>query len=376
MAVPLVGIPPYPIGGIVAANNTLNVASNIESKENNIEGEERKSDTTTTTSNSTVPNGNSNNTTPTPNIPAPAATIYNGYTFNPYLMAMPNMMGLPNMNMNMNFLEPPENIFMSINQMQEPPAFPGEQDIPIGPYYVLKVSCVATGYEADDRSVGHIALIDWNLKTKANVFVKPEQDIISYIEPLTSLNKELLDKYGYPLDKAINIIKSELPTNAVIIGQNITMDLQWLQLKHNEDFKTFIDLRDIWRSWSEYYKSYTHYSLTHQAKCILNDINADKQKHSASYDAITTMKLFQYYLWCRYYNMQLFHNKINILQTTKIEPSFSKKNPIFEGVQMQSKKYKGVPYITAKPKILNVNNNDNDNDNNNPPKSVDIAKSE
>jgi len=165
------------------------------------------------------------------------------------------------------------------------------------------------------------------------------------------LNKQLLDKYGYPLDKAINIIKSELPTNAVIIGQNITMDLEWLGLKGNgEDFRTFIDLRDIWRSWSEYYKSYTHYSLTHQAKCILNV----KQKHSASYDAITTMKLFQYYLWCRYYNIALFQHKINTLKNTQIEPSFSKKNPVFEGVQMQSKKYKGVPYITA-----NVKNNQN-----------------
>eukprot|EP01084_Bolivina_argentea_P256937 432759_1 len=54
-----------------------------------------------------------------------------------------------------------------------------------------------TGYSADDRSVGHIALTDWDLKTKANIFVKPSQDIISYIEPLISLNSDLLSKYGY-----------------------------------------------------------------------------------------------------------------------------------------------------------------------------------
>merc|ERR1712066_284186 len=62
---------------------------------------------------------------------------------------------------------------------------------------------------------------------------------------------------------------------------------------------------------------------------------------------ITTMKLFQYYLWCRYYNMQIFHQKILTLSNTKIEPSFSKKHPQWEGVQMISKKYKGVPYITS-----------------------------
>ena len=181
---------------------------------------------------------------------------------------------------------------------------------------------------------------------------------------MTSLTPELLDKYGYPLEAAINVIRSELPTNAVLIGQNITMDLEWLGLKINDDFRTFIDLRDIWRTWSHKYGSYTHYSLTHQAKYILNDENADKQKHSASYDAITTMKLFQYYVWCRYYNMQIFNNKIATLRSTKIEPSFSKKNPIWEGVQMISKKYKGVPYITANVNKVNQQTSSNDNDNN------------
>merc|ERR1712129_551325 len=78
---------------------------------------------------------------------------------------------------------------------------------------------------------------------------------------------------------------------------------------------------------------------------ILNDDM--KQKHSASYDGLTTMKLFQYYVWCRWNNMQTFNNKIQMLANSKIEPSFSKIHPVFEGVQMISKKYKGVPYITS-----------------------------
>ena len=380
-------------------------SNNTDNKDNN-EGEERKSDTTTTTSNSTIPNGNSSNTTPTPGInttptaTTPAAiiattpttpglitpsTLYNPY-LNPYLVGM-NMNGF-NMNMIGGFglnqmTEPQGDIHYQINQMQSTPQWQGERDIPQGPYYVLKVACVATGYGPDDRSVAHIALIDWNLQKKANVFVKPEQKIVSYIEPLTSLTAETLDEYGFPLEKAINIIKSELPTNAVLIGQNISMDLEWLGFKQGEDFREFIDLRDIWRSWHSYYKAYTHYSLTHQAKCILNYGNSDKQKHSASIDAITTMKLFQYYLWCRWYNMQTFHNKINLLKNTIQEPAFAKKYPMFEGVQMQNnRKYKGVPYITATPKKMNENsnnddansnqnddNNDNDNDENNKDKT-------
>eukprot|EP01084_Bolivina_argentea_P071523 130008_1 len=325
MALPIVPMPPY---GMPAAAATPALSPNKKNKDGPTEGEERKSDTTAATATSPT-------TATTPMMIPPIYTPYPALNM-PYLFGQ-NMFGEPAM----------DSIHLMMNQMAQPPEWSGEVWLPAGPFYVLKVSCVATGPNADDRSVGHIALLDWNLKTKANIFVKPEQEIVSYIEPLTSLNAELLDKYGYPLEKAITIIKSELPSNAVIIGQNITMDIQWLGLKTNQDFKTFIDLRDVWRSWSEYYKSYTHYSLNHQAKCILNVENAHQQKHSASFDAITTMKLFQYYLYCRYYNMSLFHNKIMILQNTTIEPSFSKKHPVYEGVQMQSKRYKGVPYITA-----------------------------
>merc|ERR1719361_988996 len=55
------------------------------------------------------------------------------------------------------------------------------------------------------------------------------------------------------------------------------------------------------------------------------------------------------YKGVRKYSIQLLQSKIGILHNTRIEPSFAKRNPTFEGVQMQSKKYKGVPYITAYP---------------------------
>ena len=90
----------------------------------------------------------------------------------------------------------------------------------------------------------------------------------------------------------------------------------------------FIDLRDLWRSWSPHYKSYTHYSLSHQAKRILGV--APPERQCASADALTTMKLLQYYLYCRKYSMPLLHAKIALLQRTRIEPSFAKRFPTFE----------------------------------------------
>jgi len=361
VAVPILPVP-YHTPSALSTNDTTNKEGGAPTLN---EGEERKSDTTTTTSNSTVPgqgltptdpsnaitNTNTNTNTSTYTLP-PAMAV------NPYLpvngLMMPSLglnNGLVNLSSNLNGLllsEPPLNYHLLLNQAQIPPAWNGEQDLPAGPFFVLKVSCVATGYAAEDRAVGHIALVDFNLKTVANVFVKPSAPIISYLAPLTSLTPALLEKYGYELAKAVEIIRSVLPKEAVLVGQNIGMDLQWLGLKVGEDCAAAVDLRDLWRCWSAYYNSYTHYSLSHMALCVLG--LSVGEVHSASGDAAVSMKLWQYYLWCRYYNMAMFHHKVGVLSTTKIQPSFGKRNPVFEGVQMLSQRYKGVPYITAKPK--------------------------
>jgi len=377
VAVPLPIQPVQPVPPFPALASTTPVTT-TDAKDNTTpnEGEERKSDTTTTTSNSTVPGPDTTtpNTSTTPVTSTPATTTTNPYApiptaaINPYLpvgapvglnngLMVPSLglnNGLVNLSSNLNGLllsEPPLNYHLLLNQLQIPPAWNGERDLPAGPYYVLKVSCVATGYGADDRAVGHIALVDFNLKTVANVFVKPELPITSYLAPLTSLTPALLDKYGYPLEKAVEIIQTELPKNGVVVGQNICMDLQWLGLKIGTDCAGAVDLRDLWRCWSAYYNSYTHYSLPHQAKCVLGMVRMEQ--HSASSDALCSMKLLHYYLWCRYYNMAMFHHKVGVLSSTKIEQSFGKRNPVYEGVQMLSQKYKGVPYITAKPKGVN-----------------------
>ena len=53
----------------------------------------------------------------------------------------------------------------------------GEIDIPKGPFYCVKVSCVATGNKHNDREIGQISLVDFQLRILANVFVKPKSQV-------------------------------------------------------------------------------------------------------------------------------------------------------------------------------------------------------
>ena len=93
-----------------------------------------------------------------------------------------------------------------------------EEDI----FFAIDVECVATGYTHNDRAVAQIAVVDEQLRTLVNVFVKTtrtrrtdegasssqrseeEEDaknvIVSTIEPLTGITREKLEKEGIPFE--------------------------------------------------------------------------------------------------------------------------------------------------------------------------------
>ncbi len=64
-----------------------------------------------------------------------------------------------------------------------------------------------------------------------NLYVKPESPVVSYLTPLTGLTRELLETNGIPLASAIAVLRQCLPRQAVLVGQNIAQDVQWLQLR-------------------------------------------------------------------------------------------------------------------------------------------------
>eukprot|EP00958_Prasinococcus_capsulatus_P010394 scaffold1012_cov418-Prasinococcus_capsulatus_cf.AAC.10 len=110
-----------------------------------------------------------------------------------------------------------------------------------GPLFSIDVECVATGKEHNARAVAQIALVNAAEQPVLNLYVKPAAPVESYLTPLTGLTKEILDKYGTSFEEALAILKQHLPRNAVICGQNIRSDIQWLQLTE-EDYGSLIDL--------------------------------------------------------------------------------------------------------------------------------------
>jgi hypothetical protein len=120
-----------------------------------------------------------------------------------------------NMNANATTFVPYNNLR---NKQEEEAQQQQQEDI----FFAIDVECVATGYTHNDRAVAQIAVVDEQLRTLVNVFVKTtrtrrtdegasssqraeeEEDaknvIVSTIEPLTGITREKLEKEGIPFE--------------------------------------------------------------------------------------------------------------------------------------------------------------------------------
>jgi RNA exonuclease 4 len=75
-----------------------------------------------------------------------------------------------------------------------------------------------------------------------DIVVKPDKPVISYLTALTGLTQDIIDSKGVSLPDAVQQLRGCLPRDAVLVGQNILQDVQWLGLKEGTDFKSCLDL--------------------------------------------------------------------------------------------------------------------------------------
>ena len=147
------------------------------------------------------------------------------------------------------------------------------------PFFSIDVECVATGYgscakgindgcgnegrnapdiplnQYNDRShryPGRVAMVDTNGNILADILIRPPHDgkgVVSYLTPLTGLTKEMcLGPDAKSLEEAVKTIKALLPKNAVVVGQAIDHDVEWLGLTPGgKDFDHMVDICEIFR---------------------------------------------------------------------------------------------------------------------------------
>ena len=171
--------------------------------------------------------------------------------------------------------------------------------------------------------------------------MKPPEGVVvaSYLTPLTGLSAELLDAHGVSLAEAIAAVRNALPPHAVLVGQNIAKDVEWLGLREGTDFAGMVDLAGVWRVWNEKYKSWSVFGHDHLVKTLLGSDVAEQ--HNAAIDALKSVRLFNYYAFLQSPGgggePAVEAAKRRLLETPP-EPSFAKKNPSWEGCCMGNRK--------------------------------------
>lgn len=201
---------------------------------------------------------------------------------------------------------------------------------PGAPLYAIDVECVATGVQHHDRSVAQISLVNASCEPLLNLYVRPEKAVVSYLTPLTGLTAEQLDAHGVPLAEAVATLRSRLPPEALLVGQNIAKDVEWLGLSEGRDFGSMVDLAALLRAWNPKFGSYTHMSQDHYASVWLGIHRTEVDAHDAVADALISMRLFHAYTAVQHDAAAVAAMGARVL-ATPAKPSFAKLHPEYEG---------------------------------------------
>ncbi len=228
----------------------------------------------------------------------------------------------------------PEGPGASASSAPPPPPPPAVVNLPSGTnLYSIDVECVATGKQHHDRAVAQISLVDWNCNPVLNLYVRPDKAVASYLSPLTGLSEQLLAAHGVPLAHALATLRTHLPKDAVLVGQNIAKDVEWLGLVQGADFGSMVDLAALLRVWNPRFRSHTYFAQDHYAAVWLGYARTEHDAHDAVADAVLSMRLFHAYTAVQHDAAAVHAIGARVLATVA-KPSFAKLHPEWEGCCM------------------------------------------
>lgn len=202
------------------------------------------------------------------------------------------------------------------------------------PYFSVDVECVATGPGHNDRALAHVAVVDQYGQCVLNVYIKPKVPVVSYLPALTGLSEKDLSA-GVSEEEALAAFRATIPPSAVLVGQNILKDVEWLHLVEGQDFASMLDLAGLFAAKNPRFAGLTFFSLAHEAKALL--CMDQKEQHHPAIDAYLSIKLYQLYTILEKNPIELERAK-KVLLDLPVDSAFNRKNPVYDGVCMGNKR--------------------------------------
>ena len=166
-----------------------------------------------------------------------------------------------------------------------------------GPLFSVDVECVAIGktHLASDRYPAKFSLVDETGKLVCASLIKPDKPIVSYLTPVSGLRASDFSDASNCLDlkSAIELLKQHLPKEAILVGQKIDHDIEWMRLTKGTDFQDSVDISEVFKGWNSKYQHMTYHSLLHEAQHVLKISTIDPSKeHDPTMDATLSIQLW------------------------------------------------------------------------------------
>ena len=136
-------------------------------------------------------------------------------------------------------------------------------------FFCVDVEAVATGRGHSDRTP---CLMDQDERVLLKTMIRVDKPIVSYLTPLTGTR--LGDLRGAPsYEEVVRKVKALLGRDAVLVGQSVKSDIEWMKLEQGKDYSSTVELSDMFETYNPRYGNYSRFSLAHEANVLLKEGN-------------------------------------------------------------------------------------------------------
>ena len=203
--------------------------------------------------------------------------------------------------------------------------------------YSIDVECVAIGWGDRDRGVARVALVGPDEEVLFDKFVRPDKTVTSYLTPLTGITAKDLDDAD-SLDVVRGELKQVLPKDAIVVGQSIQHDIDWISLVKGEDFADAYDISSLFATMVSNQNGRSRvirFSLRHEVLHLRGfegagtDIQAGA--HSPVTDALFSLRLYHTFVNKGAADMAVARQ--TLLTAPRTQP-FWRTTPYLDGVAM------------------------------------------
>ena len=139
-------------------------------------------------------------------------------------------------------------------------------------YFCVDVEAVATGrgHGTSDRSPCCVVVMDKDKRVLVKRMIKVDKPIVSYLTPLTGIGPgDMRDARSY--EEVVREVKAVLGRDAVLVGQSVKSDIQWMQLEQGKDYASTVELGDLFKTYNSRYNNYSFFTLAHEANLLLSE---------------------------------------------------------------------------------------------------------